>query len=272
MRALAIGSLGAALLAGCGAPPAAPAAQAGGRASTPDFRVPPVLRGAERDSVGGVRLDGLAPAGARVLLQSPDGARSEAEAGADGAWSLVLPPADRPRAFAFSASTSDGRVLRGEGALAVLPAPAVPALLLRGGAASQPATAPAGDGLGLAAVDWDAAGGAAVSGFAPPGAPVRLRIDGAEAGAGEADSSGRFGLLAVGAPLPAGPHRLEVLTPHGAVARDVALDRPAPLSGAPVRSSRVAQGWRIDWAPPGGGVQTALALASSVVASSAVRP
>lgn len=264
----------AALAAGCAGPPAAPAA-ATARASTPDFRVPPVLRGAERDPVGGVRVDGLAPPGARVLLQSPDGARLEGEAGADGVWSFVLPPADAPRAYALSASTPDGRLLRGEGALAVLPAPAAPALLLRAGAASQPAApTPAGLGVSLAAVDWDAAGGAAVSGFAPPGAPVRLRIDGADAGAGEADASGRFGLLAVGAPLSAGPHRLEVRTPRAAIARDVTLDRPPALSGAPVRSGRDAQGWRIDWAPPGGGVQTALALdpPSSATALEKVRP
>lgn len=265
MRRLATAAtLGAAVLsAGCARPAVAPAtsASAASRASTPDFRAPPVLRGAERDPVGGVRLDGLAAPGAHVLLQSPGGDRLESEAGADGVWSFVLPPADLPRAYALSATAADGRVLRAEGALAVTPAPTVAALLMRGGAASQPAvSAPGGAKLSLLVVDWDAAGGAAVSGFAPPGAPVRLWIDGADSGAGQADVSGRYGLLAVGAPLSAGRHRLEVRTPRAAVERDVSLDRPAPPESGPVRSSRVAQGWRIDWVPPGGGVQTALAL------------
>lgn len=263
-RAIRTAWAAAALLLACGCARQAPrgetAAAQRARTSAPDFLAPPALRRAERDPVGGVTVHGSAPPGARVLLASPAGERLEAPVDADGGWALSLGPSAVPRAYALSAVLPGGRTLRGEGALAVAPAPALPAFLLRGGASSWPAgPAPGREPLQLALVDSDGGGGAAVAGFAPPNSPVRLLVDGVAAGAGQADASGRFGLLAVGAPLRPGPHVIELHTPTAALTRQVRLEGPAGLD-APMRADRTPEGWRISWSPPGGGVQTTLAL------------
>ena len=234
------------------------AAAAAGARADPDFLAPPSVTRAERDGVGGVRLAGRAAPGAQVALRSPQGDHEEATAGADGAWAIVLPGADAPRAFALSAA-ENGRTVRAEGAVLVSPAPDAPAVLLRGGAPAWPVAAP-GAGLRWVSADMDAGGGAAVSGFAPPGASVRLSIDGVASGAGQADAAGRFGVLWLGTPVTDGPHAVGVATPSQGRTLTLGFGPGAALDGAPVRVAREAQGWRVAWAPPGGGGQTTLVL------------
>ena len=214
--------------------------------------------GAVRRPDGGVRLEGRSPPDALVRLLSPETGALGTAADAQGAWVLDLPAAAAPRLYALSADAA-GRTLRAEGALAILPAPALAALTLRAGAAAWPA-AGAAAGVRLATVDFDGGGGVGAAGLAAPGAQVRLSIDGAAAGAGQADAAGRFALLAVRAPLPPGQHAVRVEAPSGAGEASVATG-PGPALGArPYAATRAANGWRIDWAPPGGGVQSRIAL------------
>lgn len=261
-----LAALAAASLASACARRAVPTPAAAARGD-PDFLAPPSVTRAERDGAGGVLLAGRTAPGAQVALRSPQGETGQATADADGAWTVVLPGADAPRAFALSAA-ENGRTVRAEGAVLVSPAPDAPAVLMRGGAPAWPVSAP-GAGLRWVSADMDAGGGAAASGFAPPGVAVRLTIDGVASGAGQADAAGRFGVLWLGAPVADGPHAVSLSTPSQSRSLTLRFGAGAPLEGAPARMSREAQGWRVDWAPPGGGGQTTLVLDAPTAPASA---
>jgi hypothetical protein len=220
------------------------------------YLAPPQLLGATRIATG-VRLSGQAAPGARIRLAAPEGDALGATAGPDGSWSLDVPLAAQPRMFSLAAE-ADGHVLRAEGAVIAAPGTAFPALLARAGAAAWPA----GEGKGapeIVSIDHDGAGGASVGGLAAPDAAVRLTIDGAQAGQGQADARGRFAVPVTSGPVRPGVHAFTVQTNAGTDLARIELSPPTPLE-APYRAARAPGGWRIDWAPPGGGVQTSLVL------------
>jgi len=219
------------------------------------YLAPPTPTSASRRPDGGVQLRGTAPAAAQVRLASPDGAAFGAMAGTDGAWTLELPPAEAPRMFAVSAEAS-GETLRGEGALIVLPGPAVPALLARSGFGAV-ALGPAPGKVQLVALDYDGGGGTAVAGLAQPNTEVRLTLDDAPAGIGQTDAAGRFAILAPNRRLASGAHSLSVEARSGVARRDTVVILPQPLT-TPFRATRQPGAWRVDWRLPGGGVQTTL--------------
>lgn len=245
-------------LAACGpAPgPSAASAPAPAEATEAGYLAPPQLLSVDRTGAG-LRLSGQAPAGATVRFASPDGQAFTATATSNGGWRLDLPASPQPRMFALSAETG-GHVLRSEGAVIAAPAPAFPLLLARAGASALPS----GDGTGaprLVSVDYDSGGGVSVGGFAAPGAAIRLTVDGAPAGQGQADARGRFGVAVTGGQARPGAHAFAVQTPAGTASVRVILSPAAPLD-APFRAAREAGGWRIDWSPPGGGAQTTVLL------------
>ncbi len=250
-------------LAGCAPRP-------DGARSQPDkasdaYRAPPLLMHAVRAPDGSVRLSGSAPADALVRLRSPYGPGVAALAGADGAWSLTLPPADAPRLYAFEAELA-GQVLRGEGAVAVLPAPSPVALMLRAGFAAAPTGLGSAGRLQLLTVDYDG-GGAAAGGFAPPDSPVRLTVDGGVVGVARADARGHFAILAVDPQRGVAPGRreLRVDTPQG-----LSVERPVQIAAAQLPPDKVFTavrdpgGWRISWRIPGGGAQSSLVFDDAV--------
>ena len=251
-------AVAAALAAGaCGRPRVEASPQAAHPGGDAGFLAPPTLTTADWTADGGVRLSGRAPPDSTVRLQAPDGRALGVTADAAGSWAADLPASAAPALYALSAELA-GRTLRGEGALATAPrGAAAAALVARAGAPSAVASAgPAPASPTLEAVDFDAGGGVAAAGRAPPGATLKLSIDGAEAGAGRADTAGRFGLPGVGAPLAPGPHRVRVEVGTGAAEAAVDTSAAAPLGPAPFRTARTAGGWRVDWSPPGGGVQS----------------
>jgi hypothetical protein len=223
------------------------------------YRPPPMLVSAARAPDGSVRLSGSAPPDALVRLRSPEGPGVAALAGEDGAWSLTLPPAEAPRLFAFDAELS-GQVLRGEGAVAVLPAPSPVALILRAGFAAAPTGSGPQGRLQLLTVDYDG-GGAAAGGFAPPNSPVRLTVDGGVVGVARADAHGHFAILAVDPQRGVAPGRreLRVDTPKGlSVERPVQIAASTLAADKAFAAEREPGGWRISWRIPGGGVQSSL--------------
>ena len=227
---------------------------AGGSAEEAGYVAPPALTAATRTERG-VVLSGRAPATAEVRLASPQGQVYTAAA-PDGRWTLRLPTPATPAMFAFMAEL-DGRTIRGEGAVLVAPPPGPAALVLRPGFGA----ASVGTGAArpsIVAVDYDASGGAAVAGLAAPNAAVRLSVDGTPAGIGQADAAGHFSVMALNRTLAPGERRIDVETPGGRAQVRVTASAPEPLGGAAYRAVRQPQGWRIDWAPPGGGVQTSL--------------
>lgn len=247
---------GGLLLAGC-VRATAPASQK--PSAQEAYLSPPLVVSAVHAPGGAVRLLGSAPAGSDVILRTPDGGGASAMAGPNGDWAVDLPAADAPRLFAIQADLP-GRALKGEGALAVLPAPAIPAIVLRAGFAALPSGAVPSERLEVIAFDYDG-GGAAVGGFAPAGAPIRLLIDGGVVGATKAGSDGRFAIVAVDPRrgVPPGSHLIRVETGTGqAVERTVEVAQPELPADRVYSVERGRNGWRLTWRTPGGGLQTSL--------------
>ncbi len=244
------------MLAGCNRPQGTARAGTGG---DQDYAAPPTVESAVRVAGGAVRLAGHAPSEALIQLHAPDGGQATARADLGGAWALDLPPSEQPRLYAFEA-VSGRQSIRGEGALAVMPAPALPALILRAGFATEAIGPVRTDRLQLIALDYDGSG-AAVGGFAPMHSRIRLAVDGKVLGEAAVDSQGRFAVLAVdpGHHVAPGPHQVRVYTSQG-----LAVDRSVTVSDGEIGAdqaftgSRGAGGWRVIWRLPGGGVQTSL--------------
>jgi hypothetical protein len=183
------------------------------------------------------------------------------EASPDGAWRLTLPAVARPRMFALAARVKNGatsaRLVHSEGALIVMPPSGPPALLVRAGAGAlvfaSRAVRPA-----LDALDYDPGGFSAVAGRARPGASVRLMMDGALAGVGQADVGGRYSILAANRRLPFGAHLALVQSADGEDERRFTISPPGPTLTTPYKVDPMPDGWRLEWAIPGGGVQTTL--------------
>jgi hypothetical protein len=249
-----------ALLAGCGRAGAdwrvGKANQAADAPSAGYVR-PPQLGGAARAADGGTVLSGQGEADVRLRLASPDGGAYGATADDAGRWTLTLPASTDVRLFGLSEETG-GRVIQGEGYIAVLPAPGRPAALLRAGGGAAPlADSP---DLQITAVDFDAAGGGVVSGTDRPGAALRATIDGAAAGETHASQHGHFAMALTSA-LKSGVRQVEVQSGAASVQASVAVSPPPPaITGLPYRGERVDGGWRIDWLTPGGGPQSTLVL------------
>lgn len=206
-----------------------------------------------------MRLVGSGPPGSNVILRAPDGAGTNAMAGPNGDWAIDLPAADAPRLYAIQADLP-GRSLKGEGALAVLPAPAIPAIVLRAGFAALPSGVGPSGRLEVVAFDYDG-GGAAVGGFATPGAPIRLLIDGGMVGATKAGLDGRFAMVAVDPRrgVPPGSHVIRVETGNGQVVeRTVEVAQPELPPDRVYAVARGRNGWMLTWRTPGGGLQTSL--------------
>jgi hypothetical protein len=263
------------VLAACSGPmrPSHPANTATGA-----YLSPPTLLDGLRAPSGDVRLEGRAPPGAVVHLKAPDGAAAAAIAGGDGRWTITLPPAagaPSPRLYALQAEARD-QILRGEGALAVLPAPAPVAMVLRPGFATAPVGRGEPDRLQLVTVDYDGEA-AAASGFAPPQSLVRLTVDGVKIGVSNADAQGRFAILGV-APrkIPPGPHLLRVDTPPPeglSVERSATLLAPDLPGGQLYTAAPAVGGWTIIWRLTGGGAQSSLVFddaAQSTIARAAI--
>lgn len=253
--------LGAAalVLAGCGRGADWREAQPDPQAEAPasGYARPPLIATATRAADGGVALSGQGEPNVRLRLASPDGGAYGATANDHGRWSIALPASAGVRLFGLSEEIG-GRVIQGEGYIAVLPTPGRAGVLLRAGGGAAPLETSAT--LQIVAVDFDAAGGAVVSGAAKPGAALRALVDGAAVGEIHAGQHGRYS-LALTAAIKPGDHQLQIQTPGGVAQAQVNISPPPqPAAGLPYRGQRVDGGWRIDWLTPGGGPQTTLVL------------
>ena len=250
----------AALLAACGrsgdwrTPQAPTDEQAQGQVG---YTPPPRFTSAQRLDDGEITLGGLADPNVRIRLASPDGAAYGAVTDGRGLFTLTAPAAAAVRLFGLSEDVA-GRIIQGEGYLAVLPAPGRVAVLLRGGGGAH-APGASSDAPEVAAVDFDAGGGAVVSGVAHPGSTLRLVLDGRPAGEARADGQGGFS-FALAAMLKPGDHELTIQSSGGQADARFSVSRAGPISGLPFRGERQAGDWRIDWLTPAGGQQTTLIM------------
>ena len=220
------------------------------------YLAPPSATSVQLVHDGGLKLSGVAPAGASVEIVSPEGERAQTVADPRGRWSVRLAAPPQPRLYALSATLA-GRTVHAEGAVVTAPGAVMPAVTVRAGYAALPLSA--GGRTDIASVDYDPSGFIAVAGDAPPRAELTLVVDGATAAVGQADAQGRYALLAANRRLPMGPHRLQVRAPDGTPDRQVTLEPPSPLA-SPYQSWPGPEGWRVEWALNGGGVQTTLIL------------
>ncbi|CAN7356905.1 hypothetical protein LJR219_002062 [Phenylobacterium sp. LjRoot219] len=240
----------AAVLAGLGGCHAAAPGPSAGAAADAGYVAPPSVT----EAAGGadaVILHGAAPAGAEVRLATPAGELLTTQADAAGRWRLQLAPGREARIFGLSAE-SGGRRVQGQGYLLV--GPRGQTALLRAGAGALRLDRPTGSRI--AAVDFDADGGALVSGWAAAGTDVAIRLDGRAAGEARADSDGRFSFAIER--LSGGAHRIEATGVAFTDEVSLLASPAAPLADGPLRSQLVRQGLRADWLTPGGGVQSTL--------------
>lgn len=215
---------------------------------------PPALQSAQR-SGGRLTLAGVALPNADLRLGSPDGEVVLGKADGEGRWTVVVPIQAGVRLFGLS-MTRDGRTVQAEGYVMVSEEGHV--ALLRAGAGAW-RLAPSANAPRILAVDIDRAGGAVVSGVAAPGAGLNVRVDRVVSGGGRADDDGRF-FVALKDPMSRGAHDIQVGGEGGEDQVTIPATPPLALTSGPVRSDRVATGWRIDWVTPGGGVQTTLLI------------
>ncbi|MET0272818.1 MAG: hypothetical protein ABW360_07490 [Phenylobacterium sp.] len=236
-------------VAACGEP-TAPAEESAtpGVADPATYVSPPAVTTA-RPEGGALRLEGTAPSAAVVRLAAPGGVALSVTAGKDGRWALTLPAASAAQIWGLS-MTVDGRRVQAQGYL--LTTPKGQAAMRRAGAGAirldpQPAGA-------IGAVDFDRDGGAVVSGRAPAGAVVLIRLDGRGAAEGRADATGRFEISFDHPGV--GSHRLQLFGDGFQDATVVATAAAQPLAGRPLRSQLTSGGLRCDWTTPGGGLQS----------------
>ena len=236
----------AAVLGGCGGSPPEPGAAAA--AGESGYVSPPAVTAAA-PGAGQVALSGLAPASAQVRLAVPGGQAVTTHADAGGRWSLRVAADGETRIYGLSAA-SGGRRVQAEGY--VLVGPNGEAALLRAGAGALRLDRPPSSRI--AAVDFDAEGGALVSGWAPAGTDVAFRLDGRLLGEARADADGRFSYA-----LPRLPRGSRRITTTGVAFTDdivVEVTPPGPLTEGPLLARPTAGGVRADWLTPGGGVQS----------------
>ncbi len=209
----------------------------------------PVPQAVRREPAGLV-LIGLAAPGAQVRLATPAGQAVLAEADDKGAWRIALPVAAEPRIYGLS-MTAGGRRVQAQGYVLVVPDGKAAVLRAGGGSLRLDAA-----GLGVGAIDFDRGGGAVVSGAAPPGAVVIVRLDGRQAAEARANAAGRY--VVPLPPLGGAEHRLQVFGDGFDDAVTIAAADAEPLTAGPLRSQPMTGGLRADWLTPGGGVQSTL--------------
>jgi hypothetical protein len=235
-------------LGGCQAPP--PRASSAVAEGDAGYVSPPAVLDAS-PATGGVLLRGQAPAGAEVRLASPAGAAATTRADGKGRWRLQVATGAAAQIFGLSAQDG-GRRVQAEGYLLV--GPRGETALLRAGTAALRLDRQAGSRI--AAIDFDADGGALLSGWAAAGTDVALRLDGRALGDARADPDGRFSFAI--SRLSPGPHQIEATGVAFTDALGLDATPAAPLVEGPLRSQLTGRGLRADWLTPGGGVQSTL--------------
>lgn len=246
-----IGGFVASLLTACG--PAAPIAPA--KADKPDsaeagYVAPPTVDAARR-AANGVSLSGRGAPDSDLRLGSPTGEVVMGRVDAVGQWTATVPHAAGVRLFGLS-TTHKGRTVQAEGYVMVADGGEV--ALLRAGTGAVRLAA-ASSSPRILTVDIDRGGGAVVSGVAAPGAGLNVRVDRITQGGARTDENGRF-FISLRGLLSPGVHDIQVAGEGGETAASIATAPAAPLTYGPVRAERAANGWRVDWMTPGGGVQS----------------
>ena len=246
--------LSALVLAACGKKDAAALLTAPDPSHAPSsYLSPPQVLAVAARPGGAIAIEGAAAPDSRIRGVTPDRKGYGATTGKNGRFSLEVPPSNAPELIAIS-EENGRRQLQTDGWLFVPPDAPQRAVILRAGAPSRPLQA----GL-VAAIDFDAAGGAAIAGVAAPDAEVDVSVDGGTAVRAYADVRGVWGArLGVDKHVTPGAHQVRVTSKSFVV--DRSFDFSVGATTQIFTATREADGWRIAWAMPGGGVQTTFLL------------
>lgn len=155
----------------------------------------------------------------------------------------------------FDVAVEDtGRLVQAEGRLFIPPEAPQKAVLMRSGSSSLPV---APQGQGIAFVDYDAAGAMMITGVAKPGAAISAVVDG-ESWPKQAQAATDGSFTAVTQIPPPGDTvaAVNVTVQAGGQSFQRAVPVSHPTAGDSV--TPVDGGWRVDWAVPGGGMQTTI--------------
>jgi hypothetical protein len=209
---------------------------------------------------GSLVTAGRAAAGAEVVLLENGREIGRGRADARGEW-VILPEAPLgpgARELSLVMRPPGGAPVEGEGRVLLLvpeapaataqapaaePAPAPLALLLpapaAGAAPVATLQAPAGTRLGLDIVDYGPEGDLRFAGAAPPGATLRLYVDGAPSGDAQADRAGRWSFaLTQGVAIGRHTLRVDQLNAQGQVTGRI--EQPFHREAAPVLTAGTA--------------------------------
>jgi hypothetical protein len=264
VRKLASVAALACLVAACGqgAPPSSSTGpEAAGANSNAGYEAPPQVLSVTASAGGGFVIRGRAGPEARIRAVTPDQKAYGATAGRDGGFSLDVPAIGGPALI--SLSTESGRhPIESEGWLFVPPDAPARAVLLKPGAPARSFDATGGP---IGALDYDAGGGASVSGLTTPNMPVSVSLDGGTPVKTRADARGAYGVRLGGdKPVAPGEHEVRVTvgdqtpgTPGSSLKTTTrrmqfVAGAAASLSGGAFSAQREPEGWRVVWAPPGG--------------------
>jgi hypothetical protein len=237
-----------------------PAQSSQAASSQAGYTPPPLFTAAARLGDGDVEIVGRADKNSHIRLTSPDGASFAAVTDSRGAFSVAVPRPQAVRLFGLAEDVG-GRQVRGEGYLAVVPAPGQAGVVLRAGTGAE-SLGPPSAAARIAAVDFDSGGVAAVSGVARPGSSLKLVVDGGTGVEVRANAQGRYSLT-LAAALKPGDHQLTVQSGQTLAQAHFRVSPAEPISptgGLPFRGLRQADAWRIDWLTPAGGEQTTLVI------------
>lgn len=217
------------------------------------YAAAPVITDVVQSGPGTLIIKGQAQPDGRVRFQYGRQRAIGLTADASGRFSAELPTG--PEGSLYDLSTEDGgRLIYAEGRLFVPPGQAAKAVLLRPGTSSLPVKA---QGLGIAVVDYDAAGALGVTGRAARKAALDIVVDGEIRAQPTARNDGLFTAMTQIAPPGEAPLRVNLAVEAGGASwrRDITVTRPLTNGD---RVTPMPEGWRVDWTLPGGGMQTTL--------------
>ncbi len=162
-----------------------------------------------------------------------------------------------PEGGLFDISMDDaGRMMQAEGRLFIPLGAPQKAILLRGGAPSLAVSPKAVQGV--AVIDYDAAGAMTVMGRVTPGAAIVVTVDNESwPKQPPAGADGLFVAVCQFLPPQADTTPINVTVAAGSQTWNRVIAVSAPPSGDRITAVE-GGGWRVDWAVPGGGMQTAM--------------
>ena len=209
----------------------------------------PQITSVAAGAAGMIAITGKALPGARVRIQYDGGHNAGITADSRGGYRADLPlPA---QGALYDISTEDsGRQMPAEGRLFVPSSAPAKAVILRAG---LPGRMLGDETESLAVMDFDGGGALVLSGKVAPKTEVTLDVDNQGTASVVSDARGGYYLQVKVSPPAEGTTMSLSLVAGGVNVRKVL---PFANAASGDRITPVDGGWRVDWAVPGGGMQT----------------